>query len=232
MGKVIGYCRVSTESQADSGHSLGAQQEMILQYCQLHNLPAPEFVVDAGLSGKTMDRPGLQELLAMTGRGEVAHVVVTALDRLSRSTKDILSLVVDVFDGEVGFHSVKQQLDTSSAMGRFVLTQWAALAALERELTAERVTDALHEKKRKGERIGRAPYGFKEGPGELQPDTDKLQIVASMFNLRDNGARLQQIADNLNERGIPSARGGKWYPAAVKYVLDNREVYLPHLSAA
>ena len=229
MGRVIGYIRVSTADQAEHGQSLDAQREMISRYCELHHLGTPEIVEDAGLSGKTMDRPGLQGILGGVRLGEVDHVVVTAIDRLSRSTRDILHLVVDLFDGHTGFHSVKQQLDTSSAMGRFVLTQWAAVAELERGVTVERITDALAEKQRKGERVGRTPYGFVDGPGELVVDPDRMAVVAEMFGLRSNGARLQQIADVLNDRGVESPRGGRWHPSSVKYILDNRALYGRHI---
>lgn len=226
--RTIGYIRVSTEEQANDGQSIDAQRAMITRYCELHELEGLEFVMDAGISGSTLERPGLQRIVAEAEAGEIDQVVVTAIDRLSRSTRDVLHLVVDVFDGDVGFHSVKQSLDTSSAMGRFVLTQWAALAELERGLISERTSDALQQKVSKGERVGRAPFGFRPGPGELDPDPETMEHVYTMFEMRANGARLQQIADHLNERGIPSSRGGRWGAGSVKYVLGNT-VYARHL---
>ena len=243
MGKVIGYVRVSTEEQANNGatseedkknnpdaevmkgYSIAAQQNMISGYCKVHDLPEPEFILDEGFSGKDTNRPGLQELFRQVDEKQVDHVVVTAIDRLSRSTMDLLDTVCKRFGKEVGFHSVQQQLDTSSPMGMFSLTILGAFANLERDMISVRTKAGMAEKKRRGERVGRNPFGFKTGPGQLVVDEETMPIVIEIFMIRNYGARLQHIADTLNKRGLPSPRGGTWWPSTIKIILDNRALY-------
>lgn len=222
MARTIGYIRVSTDDQADNGLSLRTQEESIRRYCELHELGDPSIVADAGLSAATMDRPGLQSIIEAVMCGDVDHVVVTSLDRLSRSTRDVLTLVVDTFDHRCGFHSVKQQLDTSTAMGRFVLTQWAALAELERGLISERTSEVLRGKKIRGERLGRNPFGFLPGPGELVPDPDTMPIALEIVRRRRAGETLREIRQDLTERGIPSPKGGEWSDSTVMRIANNR----------
>jgi site-specific DNA recombinase len=244
MGKVIGYCRVSTEEQANKGatteeekkqnpnsdiqkgYSIASQQDMISAYCKLHELGEPTFLMDEGCTGSNTDRPGLQELLQLVHEKKVDHVVVVAIDRLGRSTLDLLDIVVRQFGDGIGFHSVREQLDTKSPMGRCVFTILAAVANLERDNISMRTKAALAEKKRRGERIGREPYGFLRGSGQLKPDPETFPVVKDILQMRGYGATLQQIADKLNERGVKAHHGGKWYPSSVKIVVGNRGVYV------
>jgi site-specific DNA recombinase len=244
MGKVIGYCRVSTEEQANKGatteeekkhcpysdiqkgYSIASQQDMISTYCNLHELGEPTFLMDEGCTGSNTERPGLQTLLQLVQDKKVDHVVVVAIDRLSRSTMDLLDIVVRQFGDSIGFHSVREQLDTKSPMGRCVFTILAAFANLERDNISMRTKAALAEKKRRGERIGREPYGFLPGAGQLKIDPETFPVVKDILQMRGYGATLQQIADKLNERGVKSHHGGRWHPSSVKIVVGNRAVYV------
>ena len=91
--KVIGYIRVSTEEQASDGVSLASQREKIEGYAKLYDLELIGIIEDAGQSGKTLDRPGLQEALAMVRKGKVGGLVIAKLDRLSRSVVDWNTLI-------------------------------------------------------------------------------------------------------------------------------------------
>src|SRR3989442_11690 len=118
--KVVGYCRVSTDTQADHGVSLQAQEEKIRQYCTLYNLELVTVVVDAGASAKTLRREGLQRVLSMLTHGHAEGIIVVKLDRLTRSVSDLGSLIGDYFS-TYALMSVCEQIDTRSASGRLVL---------------------------------------------------------------------------------------------------------------
>lgn len=221
MKRVIAYTRVSTEEQSVGGLSLEAQRAKCRAYAQLHDLGEVEVISDPGFSGGNMERTGLQELIRGCQQGDVGHVIVTALDRLSRRIRDTLYLVSDVFDGNVVLHSIRESLDTSSAAGRFVLHMFSAVSELERGLTAERISAALSLKKSKGERMGRPPLGFAEGPGELVADPGELAVVQRIFDLRRKQLSLRAIADTLSDEAVPTKRGGKWAPETVAGILRN-----------
>src|SRR3954471_12897451 len=114
----IGYCRVSTEEQAAEGFSIEGQGEKLRMYAELRGLGSVTIVEDPGKSGKNLDRPGLQRILAAIDQGHVADVMVWRLDRLSRNLGDLIVLAELCLKRNVGLHSVTENLDLSTATGR------------------------------------------------------------------------------------------------------------------
>lgn len=228
------YGRVSMEEQVREGVSLDAQRAKIEAYCMLHDIELVSYHEDAGISGKAMDnREALQACLGELREGKANALIVLKLDRLSRSTKDVLELS-DLFQREGwALHSISEKLDTSSAAGRFVLTILAALAQMEREQIGERTSMALQFKKSRGERLGTTPFGFEtvciDGQNQLLPVEEEQEVIRRMGQLRSSGATLQSIADTLNEEGVATKRSGRWHPGSVNYVLKN---VLPRLENA
>jgi DNA invertase Pin-like site-specific DNA recombinase len=113
-----------------------------------------EVIVDGGESAKSLSRPGLQRLLSLVSAGKVDAVIVAKLDRLTRSVKDLCSLLELFETKKVALVSVAESLDTSPAAGRLVITIMGAVSQWEREAMGERTRDALGHKKRNGERVG------------------------------------------------------------------------------
>jgi DNA invertase Pin-like site-specific DNA recombinase len=161
--KVIGYIRVSTEEQASHGQSLDAQRAKLEAYAKLYDLELVGVIVDAGASGKSLDREGLQESLTKLRKGGAAGLLIAKLDRLSRSVKDWNTLIDGYFGEKAGkqLFSVADSIDTRTAAGRLVLNVLMSVAQWERETIGERTRDALQHKIRvKGERCGKVRFGF------------------------------------------------------------------------
>jgi len=130
--KVIGYVRVSTEEQAREGISLEVQADKIKKYADLHNLELIEIVRDEGKSGKDLNRDGIKRVITLCQAREADHIVVYKMDRLSRRTLDLLTLVEEVFKpNKVEFHSITEKIDTSTAQGKFFLTIIGAMAQMD-----------------------------------------------------------------------------------------------------
>ena len=131
----IGYVRVSTQEQATEGVSLDAQTDRLRAYCKLHGIRLIDIKMDEGISGSTLDRPGLQAALQILRRGRANTLIVAKLDRLSRSLRDVCTLVEDYFSDE-RYHllSLCGMVNTHSAAGRMVLMNLANYAQFEREL--------------------------------------------------------------------------------------------------
>ncbi|TXH22821.1 MAG: recombinase family protein, partial [Elusimicrobia bacterium] len=140
----IGYVRVSTQEQASDGVSLDAQRVRLTAYCRLHSIKLIDIKADEGISGSTLGRPGLQAALQMLRRGRANTLIVAKLDRLSRSLRDVCSLVDEMFSDE-RYHllSLCGMVNTHSAAGRMVLLNLANYNQYERELISERTRDAL-----------------------------------------------------------------------------------------
>jgi len=220
--RAIGYVRVSTEEQAREGVSLAAQEARIRAYATAKDLVLVDVVRDEGLSGKDLDRPGMQRLIAACQGGEVQAVVVMKLDRLSRRTRDLLYLIEDVFQAkEVSLHSLHETVDTSSASGRFFLRIMGALAEMERELIGERTAAALAHKKARGDRLGTTPLGYRTpGPGQpLEPVPAEQETIRRISGLHRRGQSYSAIAARLTKEGRPTKRGGRWDHSTVRSVL-------------
>jgi DNA invertase Pin-like site-specific DNA recombinase len=153
--KTIAYIRVSTQEQAETTLSLDAQRARIASYCAALGWAVSDVVSDAGESAKSLQRPGMSELLDRIRKGDVERVVVAKLDRLTRSVRDLCSLVELCADHNVALVSTSETLDTSSAAGRMVVHMLGVVGQWEREAIAERTREALAAKKRRGEPIGR-----------------------------------------------------------------------------
>jgi hypothetical protein len=123
----IGYARVSTDRQADQGVSLDAQTAKIRAMATVQGAELLDVVVDGGESAKSMNRPGLQRVLDLVRDGKVEAVIVAKLDRLTRSVKDLCELLELFERRRVALVSVAESLDTSTAAGRPVRTNYCNL---------------------------------------------------------------------------------------------------------
>ncbi|MEO7037387.1 MAG: recombinase family protein [Polyangiaceae bacterium] len=224
--RVIGYVRVSSDQQRDEGVSLDAQRAKLAAYALAMDLVLVEIVADAGVSAKTLDRPGLRQVLGMLDRGEADGILVTKLDRLTRSVRDLGDLVDRYFASKWSLLSVSDSIDTRTAAGRLVLNVLTSVAQWEREATAERTRDALAHLKSEGILVGGVPLGLRrtdeiDGDGRrvVVPVPDELNTVERARALRAGGCSLRSIARVLREEAHATKRGGQWGAATVAKVL-------------
>ena len=141
--RVIGDIRVSTQAQADDGVSLDAQRTKLSAYAVALDLDLVEIIVDAGVSAKSRNRDGVQRALGMLDSGQADGLLITKLDRWTRSVKDLGELVESYFADRFALLSVNDSIDTRTAGGRLVLNVLASVSQWEREATAERTREAL-----------------------------------------------------------------------------------------
>jgi len=220
MIKAIGYIRVSTDEQAKEGVSLENQEAKIRAYCDLKDLDLLEIVQDAGISAKNLRRPGVQKVLEMAQEKMVDAVVVYKLDRMFRSTVDALETTKQFDEWGVSFHSIKETIDTKSAMGKFFFTLTAALAEMEREIIGERTRDVLQRKKANGEVYGHVPFGFKRFKGKLLAHEAEQEIIQTVLGMRQKGLNYSRISRELNQMGLKTKKGNQWFPQTVKNVIS------------
>lgn len=216
----IGYCRVSTEEQNREGVSLEAQSAKIRAYCDLHDMELSEIVIDAGKSGKDLNRDGIKRVLTLISEKKIDAIVIYKIDRLSRKTKDVLNLMEQFEKSGIAFHSITERLDTKSAMGIFVLTMFSALAELERGQISERTIFALAYKKDIGQVYGEIPYGFHAENGLLIEDETEHEIIDAILDLRKQGWNYSKIAREMEIRGYQPKKGGKWYAQTIKNICN------------
>jgi DNA invertase Pin-like site-specific DNA recombinase len=208
----IGYVRVSTDRQAEQGVSLEAQEAKIRAMATVQGAELLDVIVDGGESAKSLNRPGLQRLMALVNGGKVQAVVVAKLDRLTRSVKDLCGLLELFEKRKVALISVAEALDTGSAAGRLVITIMGAVSQWEREAIGERTRDALRHKRSNGERVGNIEFGFRLSADgrHLEPNPDEQAALTEIRNLRGKGHTLRGIATKLNNSGHRTRRGTEW----------------------
>lgn len=198
------YIRVSTTEQAEEGYSVGEQEAKLRAFCKAYGYTINRVCVDAGFSGATMNRPGLKEIISDVKSHRCERILVWKLDRLSRSQKDTLILLEDVFmANECDFVSLMESFDTSTAFGRCIVGILAAFAQMERENIKARTMMGRAAKIRQGYYSGsHCPIGykFKEGSNELLVDTYYSVIIKDVFRLFLSGVGLSAVGCAIVEK--------------------------------
>ncbi len=224
--RVIAYIRVSTREQAEKGYSIGEQEERLRAYCTAKDWLLVDVVSDLGISGAKMERPGLQRVIAAANRGLCDAVLVWKLDRLSRSQKDTLCMIEDVFlKNDVAFISMNENFDTSTAFGRAMIGILSVFAQLEREQIRERMMIGKEGRAKAGKyHGGMGPIGYtfvtKEqgGAGLVVDEYEALQV-------RDAYARYlsgwSQYKVFCYLRDTYTTKFGVWSQATLRSVLTS-----------
>lgn len=222
--KVIGYIRVSTDRQAEDGVSLSAQETKIRAWGELHDADGMIIFRDEGVSGSRSDnRPGLQEALSLATRGDV--LVVYSLSRLTRCTKDALTLSESLAHRGIDLVSLSERIDTTSAAGKMVFRMLAVLAEFERDQISDRTRLALAHKRTNQEKTGgRVPFGYVVEQGRLIAEPHEQRALALIRKLRSKGYSLRAIGEELTRRGYKTRCGNlKWHPQVVKQIVSGLE---------
>jgi len=206
--KVVGYVRVSTQEQADSGAGLAAQRAAIEAECKRRGWVLVTILEDAGCSAKsTKNRPSLEAAITLIEAGGAEALVVAKLDRLSRSMLDFATLMDRAKNSGWAIVLLDVGFDMTTPNGELMVTMLAAFAQFERRLIGQRTKDGLAVKRAEGVQLGR-------------PRTMPEKVVARIKREHAAGKSLNSIAKRLNDDAIPTAQGGaQWHASTVKALL-------------
>jgi DNA invertase Pin-like site-specific DNA recombinase len=228
MTRVALYTRVSTEDQAKEGFSLDAQLERLRYYAKAQGWAVAGEYVDEGHSGRTTKRPEYGRMMRELGGWDT--LLVLKMDRIHRNSRNFMAMMDDLRKHEREFASVTESLDTSTAMGRFVMDIIQRIAQLESDQIGERTFTGMEEKARQqGGNLGKpAPFGYVYGADKrLAPVPAEADVVAELFRRFAAGHSKQQLADWLNSQGLRGrGKGGRgngaaWTHKTVANVLRN-----------
>jgi site-specific DNA recombinase len=228
-------CAVYTRKSSEEGlelefNSLHAQREACEAYIASQKqegwVLVPDFYDDGGISGGTLERPALQQLLADIQAGMVDVVVVYKIDRLSRSLMDFAKLV-DIFDRHnVTFVSVTQSFNTTNSMGRLTLNILLSFAQFEREVSGERIRDKIAASRKKGLWMGgNVPLGYDVKDKKLVINEDEAKIIRMIFDRFPTVGSATILAKRLAEEDVRTKKG-RLIDKGYMYKLLNNETYL------
>ena len=206
--------------QFEKGNSIEEQKRRLKAYCDSRGWDDIEYFVDAGYSGSNMDRPALQDLIKRSA--EFDTVLVYKLDRLGRNQRDILYLIEDVFQN---FNSITENFDTSTPVGKLMLSMMGAFAELERQQINERMMMGRIASAQKGRWRGGSgvPFGYTYNPGDkfLKIDPDKAPMVKEIFSLFLQGYSFNAIYERTralsNAHNIRKMLENPVYTGKIKY---------------
>lgn len=201
------YIRVSTTEQAEEGYSVGEQEARLRSYAAAMGYKINAVHIDPGYSGATLDRPGIKRVINDVRAGRCRRVIVWKLDRLSRSQKDTLILLEDVFlSNGCNFISLIESFDTATPFGRCMVGILAAFAQMERENIKMRTMMGKQAGAKDGNYYGPcAPLGYvyergANGKRELKADPFWSQMVRDFFGALDSGSSLTSAAEIMEEK--------------------------------
>ncbi|MEF8848325.1 MAG: recombinase family protein [Candidatus Thermoplasmatota archaeon] len=215
------YTRVSTEDQAKEGFSLDAQLDKLKAYCKARDWIITREYTDDGYSGRNTNRPAYKKLLKEIDDWDV--LLVIKMDRIHRNSKNFMLMMEKLKQNDKEFVSMTESLDTSTAMGRFVMDIIQRIAQLESEQIGERVYDGMDQKARtNGGPLGfNIPYGYNYEDGILRIDEVEGVNVKKIFEMYKNGSSMVSIARKFNEEKIPTKRGKSWRTETISKILKN-----------
>jgi DNA invertase Pin-like site-specific DNA recombinase len=220
--KLIGYIRVSSEGQADNT-SLEDQQARIIAYCTALNHELISTYQDVQSGGKSENRKGLQTAIADILAGKADGIIVLKLDRLGRRASDVLTLIDrELQPNNKALVVVDMAMDTSTPTGKLVLTMLAGVAEFEKSQINQRTANGKKARAKTSPYAnGGAPkFGCKADNKNLIADDKEQETIDIIRKHHKSGKSRQAIADFLNNKNIPSKRGGRWSPTTVGRVLE------------
>lgn len=222
--RVLLYIRVSTHEQAMEGYSVGEQTERLEKYADAMGWTVVKTFTDPGYTGADTHRPGLRELIRAVEAGHADKVVVYKLDRLSRSQKDTLYLIEDVFlENNTDFVSMSENFDTATPFGRAIIGILAVFAQLERETIKERMIMGREARAKNGYYCAgrRILTGYDYIDGLLKVNEYEAMLIKQIYQMFNGGTPIRTIADTLNDRGLYH-RATPWDDTTIRRLLDNR----------
>ena len=219
--RVAIYTRVSTEDQAKEGFSLDAQLEKLRAYCTARDWEIVGEYIDDGYSGRKIRRPAYATMMEKIDSWDA--LLVIKMDRIHRNSKNFMLMMEDLNKKGKEFVSMMESLDTSTAMGRFVMDIIQRIAQLESEQIGERVYTGMEQKaKQNGGVLGfNIPYGYDYIDGKLVVNDSESTIVKNIFDMYRNKLSMKKIAEILNQKRIPTKLNKIWWPQTISLILKN-----------
>lgn len=221
--KVAIYVRVSTTNQAEEGYSIEEQKDKLTSYCNIKDWSVYNVYVDGGFSGSNTERPALEKLIKDAKKKLFDTVLVYKLDRLSRSQKDTLYLIEDIFlENKIDFVSLLENFDTSTPFGKAMVGILSVFAQLEREQIKERMQLGKLGRAKSGKSMmwAKTSYGYDyhKGTGEMTINELEAIVVKDIFKSYLEGMSITKLRDKVNEK-YPKTPA--WHYRIIRGILAN-----------
>lgn len=210
------YIRVSTNLQVKDGVSIETQKKRLEDYCRYNNYSIAKTYIDEGLSGKSINRPALLEMINELQKEDI--VLVYSLSRFSRNTKDALSLIEEINKKGAYFQCLDPQIDLASPIGRCLFTILMSFNQLERENTSKLISDNMKRLSAENKLRPKPPFGYRfiAKDKDYEPYEPELAIVRKIKQLHEEGMRTYHICKEI----IKIDNSKKWQATQIQRIID------------
>ncbi len=226
------YCRVSTREQADFGYSIDEQERLLIKYCEERGYEIQNCYTDRGISGKNITgRPELTQLLEDAKCDLFDIVIVWKINRISRSLRDLLSIVELLDKHSVMFQSMTENFDNSTPAGKMQFQMMGIIGEFERESIAQNVRMGMVARARTGSWNGGRVLGYdsvrresgnvKHNETNLVINPQEAEIVKEIFELYASGKGYKAIVNEINKKGYRTKKGNPFQISGVRDILMN-----------
>ena len=218
------YIRVSTEDQAREGFSLGEQQEKLEALCKYKGYEIYKIYKDAGISAKDMEhRPEFQAMLKDMREGKINYIVAYKLDRVTRSVRDLEELITELEKNNCYLICDRDDVNTSTANGRFFVRMLTVLSQLEIEIVSERTKFGMTGAIKAGHIPSHCPIGYKRANDKrMVIDETTKDIIIRIYNMYLEGKSYQEISNTFNSEKVLFPQKKKWRDIDIERIINNR----------
>ena len=216
--QTYGYARLNS-LHVPKNFSIEEQIEMIRNYAETNNLNLVDIVFDKDQTSMSLDMPGISKLIECIQSKKLEVVVIARLDRLTRSVRKMSYFIDEVIKNNVRLISIVDNFDTQKESAKSAIQIIDLVSRWDSKMISDRTKKLIRDKRKVGEYVGHAPYGFVYKEKKLIPYPKELLVIKDVFNKRNiENASYHKIARSLNEKRIPSKRGRKWYAETIKMI--------------
>ena len=219
---IYGYIRLNNHRATPKNLSLRVQAGIIRKWAEEQGLEIKKIFRDIASNSASLELPNLKKLISLIEQGKVSVLVVARLDRLTRIIRLHHQLLKLFEENKIRFVSLAENLDSKTKSGKKVLEAVEILALWDAKSIPDRTREMIERKRKIGERVGHAPFGYTYQKKHLTPLTKELTIASIIREKReDENFSYHKIAKFLNSQRLRAKRGGRWYAETIKVICEN-----------
>jgi site-specific DNA recombinase len=219
---IYGYIRLNSNRPKPKNFSLREQAKIIRNWSDEQGLEIKKIFRDNEANSASLELPNLKKLISLIEQGKVSVLIVARLDRLTRKIRLHQQLLKLFEEHKIRFVSLAEDLDSKKKSGKKVLEAIGFLALWDARSIPDRTREMIERKRKIGEQVGHAPFGYTYQKKRLTPLTKELSIATIIREKReDENLSYHKIAKYLNSQRLRAKRGGRWYAETIKGICEN-----------
>jgi len=219
---IYGYIRLNSNRPKPKNFSLREQAKIIRNWSDEQGLEIKKIFRDNEANSASLELPNLKKLISLIEQGKVSVLIVARLDRLTRKIRLHQQLLKLFEEHKIRFVSLAEDFDSKEKSGKKVLEAIGFLALWDARSIPDRTREMIERKRKIGEQVGHAPFGYTYQKKRLTPLTKELSIATIIREKReDENLSYHKIAKYLNSQRLRAKRGGRWYAETIKGICEN-----------